>query len=104
MLRFIFFDIAIFDEIQDHFNTSHVTVYHDRIGEDKGAYFIFQYISCYGLSFPTLALIFAVPEFQYISCYGLSEQLERFRLQSRYFNTSHVTVYRIVLIDVNTLN
>ena len=72
MLRFIFFDIAIFDEIQDHFNTSHVTVYHDRIGEDKGAYFIFQYISCYGLSFPTLALIFAVPEFQYISCYGLS--------------------------------
>ena len=73
MLRFIFFDIAIFDEIQDHFNTSHVTVYHDRIGEDKGAYFIFQYISCYGLSFPTLALIFAVPEFQYISCYGLSQ-------------------------------
>ena len=102
MLRFIFFDIAIFDEIQDHFNTSHVTVYHDRIGEDKGAYFIFQYISCYGLSFPTLALIFAVPEFQYISCYGLSLKIFYGIAEHRKFQ--YISCYGLSLRNIFTIH
>ena len=75
-----------------HFNTSHVTVYHDH-ELYGGKRRLFQYISCYCLSLPStlsdssfvisihLMLLFircgygqdqTGQEFQYISCYCLS--------------------------------
>ena len=55
----------------------------------------FQYIPCYGLSSPqeTFCQYFFV--FQYIPCYGLSTSKVFSQASSKYFNTSHVTVYRI---------
>ena len=54
---------------------------------------LFQYISCYGLSY-----IDSAPgngfKFQYISCYGLSAYPVAQVLSSGHFNTSHVTVYQ----------
>ena len=55
---------------ENHFNTSHVTVYR----QTKGSY---KYMV----------------EFQYISCYCLSKYKNGPRLPLFNFNTSHVTVY-----------
>ena len=47
-------------------------------------------------------------EFQYISCYSLSTEMENFMLILFSFNTSHVTLYRIISIqkitDRNSFN
>ena len=81
------------DKAQEHFNTSHVTVYlmfyllfffmrynfntsHVTVylhGNGRMEYRTkFQYISCYGLSRFFLFIVLTLTKFQYISCYGLS--------------------------------
>ena len=76
---------------------------------------MFQYISCYSLSFAKEILDIACKGFQYISCYSLSQPgigidyatgfqyISCYSLSSSYlpesglllcFNTSHVTLYR----------
>ena len=57
-----------------NFNTSHVTVY---LADDAPQY--------------------PVAEFQYISCYCLSVHGQLTGIVFPYFNTSHVTVYPILL-------
>ena len=56
---------------------------------------LFQYISCYGLSTIRYTCRREARKFQYISCYGLSSFFSMGSMGNRYFNTSHVTVYRI---------
>ncbi len=77
---------------------------------------MFQYISCYSLSYLILyftcncsvsihlMLLFIQKRlsaewmaelFQYISCYSLSEYGNLKKLQKSCFNTSHVTLYRV---------
>ena len=78
---------------------------------------LFQYISCYCLSFRLSCIVLAILSFQYISCYCLSypahlllctlfisiHLMLLFIVKSPtdlikllYFNTSHVTVYPII--------
>ena len=94
MLRFIKKVDAI-AEACENFNTSHVTVYRGVAADFYLLMDIFQYISCYGLSYNLgkevhdygisihLMLRFIcfvnsselmTPLFQYISCYGLSQK------------------------------
>ena len=70
--------------------------------------FLFQYISCYCLSFSSVGREYW-KVFQYISCYCLSPSAPSGFGMLFNFNTSHVTVYQIVLellqktyIDFNT--
>ena len=110
---------AFSHEKQSNFNTSHVTVYQSIKGNCRTIWTIsihlmllfifvlsllmhnlcwFQYISCYCLSKLYLCLVLQSKQFQYISCYCLSGNafiLSRIWLN---FNTSHVTVYRVVLL------
>ena len=67
----------------------------------------FQYIQCYGssVSFSSVA---AIPlEFQYIQCYGSSKMSIDVTESDRDFNTSNVTVHRLIseldskLIDIS---
>ena len=55
----------------------------------------FQYISCYCLSLIIICGFFNLFVFQYISCYCLSIPTNLFAYRIFYFNTSHVTVYRV---------
>ena len=55
----------------------------------------FQYIPCYGLSYTLQDLWVDNLLFQYIPCYGLSLQIPPTPHPQTYFNTSHVTVYRV---------
>ena len=57
-----------------YFNTSHVTVYRQIRAAPFGMW-IFQYISCYGLSRYQDTVNSILELFQYISCYGLSSVL-----------------------------
>ena len=98
-----------------YFNTSHVTVYRQIRAAPFGMWIfqyiscyglsryqdtvnsileLFQYISCYGLSSVLVCKICDFFLFQYISCYGLSFFWSHSQKACRYFNTSHVTVYR----------
>ena len=63
--------------------------------------FEFQYISCYGLSWKKKQAEIPVRIFQYISCYGLSHSAGFAVRWYRYFNTSHVTVYRCFLFTAS---
>ena len=58
--------------------------------------FLFQYISCYCLSLSFGTFIFVWISFQYISCYCLSLIDDVFDGKVNDFNTSHVTVYRLL--------
>ena len=96
-----------------NFNTSHVTVYHDKL-KNTIQQVIFQYISCYCLSIQTVAMYYnriyfntshvtvypcnktptaSEASFQYISCYCLSLKMNLESQLQLNFNTSHVTVY-----------
>ena len=78
------------------FNTSHVTVY--LVQASVNLYLqLFQYISCYGLSRRITVDKKMAIEFQYISCYGLSKILLPDMHHGNNFNTSHVTVYLMIL-------
>ena len=99
-----------------NFNTSHVTVYRQIRAAPFGMWIfqyiscyglsryqdtvnsileLFQYISCYGLSSVLVCKICDFFLFQYISCYGLSFFWSHSQKACRYFNTSHVTVYLV---------
>ena len=107
------------------FNTSHVTLYL-MVDQHVYVHFQFQYISCYSLSQNvTITDAFRV-QFQYISCYSLSNDLTRdlieknlFQYISCYslsgsvrrkwgqfisFNTSHVTLYPLMISLTNSTN
>ena len=64
--------------LRANFNTSHVTVYRSGVGNCDSAINIFQYISCYGLSYRTFLEVQQPARFQYISCYGLSNDFKPF--------------------------
>ena len=102
--------------INNYFNTSHVTVYLYTFFSFFFFYF-FQYISCYCLSSHiTISIIykkisihlmllfigFTQPviidknKFQYISCYCLSAHMRATYVIIKNFNTSHVTVYLFI--------
>ena len=95
MLRFI--------EIEDpetgieyNFNTSHVTVYqsfsHSIITSSHiSIHLMLRFIE---VAIPALD---PITEFQYISCYGLSRTSLTVSLLFQNFNTSHVTVYLMIL-------
>ena len=129
MLRFIFRRLFQ-EELLIYFNTSHVTVYREKKQRFLDGY-LFQYISCYGLSVERLQEMKPVDDFntshvtvyqpdsfrshsstsrfQYISCYGLSCSYCICILLYPNFNTSHVTVYRwdsglatLVIFNFNT--
>ena len=100
------------------FNTSHVTLYQTRNVDEGIGDILFQYISCYSLSFNLYAGKVFNPWFQYISCYSLSlsailaildlrvsihlmllfitEHLQNSNSGRHSFNTSHVTLYQFV--------
>ena len=105
------------------FNTSHVTLYHG-FQCDLWDYYLFQYISCYSLSVDEIEEKIEKYLFQYISCYSLSsgentrngEQNVSIHLMLLFigadiadvrnlirFNTSHVTLYRLRQIQLQTL-
>ena len=79
-----------------YFNTSHVTVYH-YLFQFCGNLDIFQYISCYCLSWGVKIKFADNDRFQYISCYCLSNQELQYLSYLSHFNTSHVTVYLLGL-------
>ena len=56
----------------------------------------FQYILCYGSTVNVSTLWFLYKEFQYILCYGSTPHFHLQILSEFYFNTSYVTVQRII--------
>ena len=56
-------------------------------------YSLFQYISCYSLSYVNKKDKSIIQMFQYISCYSLSKYTENIMEHKDSFNTSHVTLY-----------
>ena len=93
MLRFISKCWPI-RSISLHFNTSHVTVYHQLKPFFSIVMKLFQYIPCYGLSFLCNSLHSSVENFNtsHVTVY-------RYKWRSAHpgradFNTSHVTVYQ----------
>ena len=79
--------------VRCRFNTSHVTLYHNRESWWK-SWRLFQYISCYSLSRKSRHKGGTTLMFQYISCYSLSTNSRIGNGRNRSFNTSHVTLYR----------
>ena len=77
------------------FNTSHVTLYLNILFRQYTRK-LFQYISCYSLSKAKALIRFVETGFQYISCYSLSWQKSTLKLKKKCFNTSHVTLYRLL--------
>ena len=64
--------------------------------DNYGTFWKFQYISCYSLSMYESYSDHFKKEFQYISCYSLSvKAVQTFPVYTR-FNTSHVTLYRLM--------
>ena len=92
MLRFI--DIwIIWKSKREYFNTSHVTVYLDRM-KRQTAKLKFQYISCYGLSQLLIGVYAACANFNtsHVTVYRIAHLQQSLMYED--FNTSHVTVYR----------
>ena len=83
--------------IGSRFNTSHVTLYLQNWMAR------FRWLLCFNTSHVTLYLkwtktyVYMVGKFQYISCYSLSCKIVRNRRGQNRFNTSHVTLYPLVL-------
>ena len=61
---------------------------------------LFQYISCYSLSYVNKKDKSIIQMFQYISCYSLSNYTENIMEDKASFNTSHVTLYPSRLLSV----
>ena len=76
----------------DHFKTSHVTVY--RYGDDGSGYvWIFQNISCYGLSGIESEINKKLTNFKTSHVTVYPDQVDILVKLDEYFKTSHVTVY-----------
>ena len=80
--------------VHTHFNTSHVTVYLDNHPLEN-MNDTFQYISCYGLSIWQITIKGLLLNFNtsHVTVYPLLFLLSLLFLQD--FNTSHVTVYQV---------
>ena len=78
-------------ERNQNFNTSHVTVYLSVTDFGSTNSSVFQYISCYGLSFRKGNHLLQNCIFQYISCYGLSYTY--FDLMSGLFAFQYISCY-----------
>ena len=96
MLLFIFL-ASPFHLNCSYFNTSHVTVYPD-IQCDFTDLPLFQYISCYCLSYIELKKIDKDTYFNTSHVTVYLCQQRGINMQHAYFNTSHVTVYRLCLL------
>ena len=79
MLLFIFIIGHLNSVLITGFNTSHVTLYRKEV-YDIDKTIVFQYISCYSLSFDAITDYPQLAQFQYISCYSLSSQCRDFRI------------------------
>ena len=75
-----------------HFNTSHVTVYLCTLWFLMIHYLISIHLMLLFIQF-VYGITVGTALFQYISCYCLSFTYRKQRLKSWNFNTSHVTVY-----------
>ena len=91
MLLFILFRFPVLLKTVS-FNTSHVTLYPSTYRKENGMK-LFQYISCYSLSYVNKKDKSIIQMFQYISCYSLSKEGIDNMKDVRSFNTSHVTLY-----------
>ena len=67
-----------------------------RISCKPEVIFLFQYISCYSLSIDSQNAGTRAILFQYISCYSLSLRANAMTGKNVRFNTSHVTLYRLL--------
>ncbi len=63
----------------------------------------FQYITCYSLSYRSKRKLLSERTFQYITCYSLSKITRTSWIFPGCFNTSHVTLYQIILIGMKFL-
>ena len=97
MLLFIYTIFVTCQVIFCYFNTSHVTVY---LYATQPCH---RSVACISIH---LMLLFILDRsesatvsstFQYISCYCLSQPKQMKEFSSKYFNTSHVTVYLVLL-------
>ena len=61
--------------------------------------FLFQYITCYSLSLRVFSDLVRVLMFQYITCYSLSDVQHLLLVNYIGFNTSHVTLYQVLLLS-----
>ena len=66
--------------------------------------FSFQYISCYSLSVLSGKVPLGYSMFQYISCYSLSPCCCPVHSPLECFNTSHVTLYRRLCVNLLQLS
>ena len=92
MLLFIVFERK-FQSCRISFNTSHVTLYHHRYVciQKNSRRFNTSHVTLYHI-LPRNHLRMSV--FQYISCYSLSYSNHLRQIATLCFNTSHVTLYR----------
>ena len=81
----------------DHFNTSHVTVYHTYLinAYHVHTHFNTSHVTVYLDNHPLENMH---DTFQYISCYGLSIWQITIKGLLLNFNTSHVTVYQLLFL------
>ena len=92
MLRFIKLADLLTPPV-NHFNTSHVTVYHNY--ESAPHIHRLHFNTSHVTVYPREIISHSIRSdaFQYISCYGLSCFIPLKKVVKIYFNTSHVTVY-----------
>ena len=109
MLWFFLLKLKDLLNLQD-FNTSNVMVLQPKYDFAKKKW-IFQYIQCYGSSFPCLCQETCYIRFQYIQCYGSSLSQCLLLLLHHNFNTSNVMVLRstsiyayLIYFNFNTSN
>ena len=95
MLLFIMFAICFFLH-NLCFNTSHVTLYHisDIINRFRAGVSIHLMLLFISVNYDYVKIYY---KFQYISCYSLSQKLCQQNAKITCFNTSHVTLYPVLL-------
>ena len=117
-LFILYYEVGTSADVE-HFNTSHVLIYLPKrkrtplnllisihlmflfiynARDFNQSLVLFQYISCSYLSHQALYLYFCLWEFQYISCSYLSLKITKVHQHKTYFNTSHVLIYRSMII------
>ena len=75
----------------------HMLLFIDEVSPTNVDYWLFQYITCYSLSFIKWEDEEPWSMFQYITCYSLSSSCHNLALSPNCFNTSHVTLYRFLM-------
>ena len=90
------------DSSKVYFNTSHVTVYPSKYPSSGVVTFISIHLMLLFI-YITYLVMKELGVFQYISCYCLSFFLNFYAVTFIYFNTSHVTVYPVLFTYISSL-